>query len=217
MIVSLKTKVSSVIICFAVKLSPHDSGQLPPWNGLRPQALLDWCTGAMSGEPVQESLKTLQDLQAVFNDRAALASMDAGSEVYRVRWWAPVQPGTEGGLFWGVTVLQPGKVGDEYFMTHGHFHANRTRAEFYGTVSGNGVLVQMSADRRTWGETMTPGSLHYVRGENAHRLVNTGDLPLVVWACWPSDAGYDYSTIAERGFAARLVEHDGKPVLLEGE
>jgi glucose-6-phosphate isomerase, archaeal len=185
-------------------------------NDVPADVLLDWRAGKISGQPVQESFKTLKDLKTIFGDHAALAAMDPSQEVYRVRWWAPVQPGTEGGLFWGVTVLQPGKVGDEYFMTHGHFHANRSRAEFYGTVSGSGMLVQMGADRRTWNEAMTPGSLHYIRGENAHRIANTGDTPLVIWACWPSDAGYDYSTIAQQGFGARLVEREGTPVLVEG-
>ena len=113
-------------------------------------------------------------------------------------------------------MIEPGKVGDEYFMTHGHFHAKRTRAEFYATVSGQGMLIQMNEQRKTWAEIMSPGSLHYVRGENAHRIANCGSTPLVVWASWPSDAGYDYSTIAEEGFGARLIERDGKAVLVVG-
>jgi glucose-6-phosphate isomerase len=64
---------------------------------------------------------------------------------------------------------------------------------------------------------MSPGSLHYVRGENAHRIANTGNIPLVVWACWPTDAGYDYDAIANQGFSARLVERDGKPVFIAAE
>lgn len=194
------------------------AAQLPE-NGFCLPALvsLKWDEGIMAGECVQESFKTLHDLRHVFHDTAALDARDAEREVYRVRWWAPVSPGSEGGLFWGVTVIQPGKVGDEYFMTHGHFHANRTRAEFYGTVSGNGMLIEMDAERKTWGEIMTPGSLHYVCGDNAHRIANTGDSPLVVWACWPSDAGYDYGTIAEQGFSGRLVEREGKPAFNSGE
>ncbi|MFY9852740.1 MAG: glucose-6-phosphate isomerase family protein [Terracidiphilus sp.] len=178
---------------------------------------LDWCHGKMIGEPVQESFKTLQDLKHVFRDFSALSNLGPSREVYRVRWWSPVNPGTEGGLFWGLTVLQPGKVGDEYFMTHGHFHANRSRAEFYGTVSGDGMLIQMDAERRTWGEIMEPGSLHYVRGESAHRIANTGSTPLIIWACWPTDAGYNYEPIADQGFSARLVERDGKPVFIAAE
>src|ERR1700677_3418387 len=123
---------------------------------------LEWLTGGMSGPPVQESAKKLADLQAIFSDQNAFALLDPDQEIYRVRWWAPVAPGDEGGLFWGVTILQPGKVGDEYFMTHGHFHANRTRAEYYTPVRGKGLLVRMDDQRRTWAEEMAPGTLHAI-------------------------------------------------------
>jgi glucose-6-phosphate isomerase, archaeal len=184
---------------------------------LLPPISLDWGRGAMAGEPVLESFKTLGDLAKLFHDGVAHARVDPTREIYRVRSWMPVSPGTEGGLLWGVTVLQPGKVGDEYFMTHGHFHANLTRAEYYATVSGSGILIRMNAERRTWGERMAPGTLHYIHGEHAHRVANTGNVPLVFWACWGSDAGYDYGAIAERGFGARLVERDGQPVFISGE
>lgn len=183
---------------------------------LPPLVTLDWNCGTIQGVPVQESHKTLNDLRNLYHDRSALEGIDPGHEVYRVRWWSPVSQGTEGGLFWGLTVIHPGKVGDEYFMTHGHFHANRSRAEFYATVSGEGRLIQMNEQRETWAEIMSAGSLHYVRGENAHRIANCGSIPLLVWASWPSDAGYDYASIAETGFGARLVERDGKAVLLAG-
>lgn len=191
--------------------------EAPMRDSLTTPVVLDWCRGIMTGEPVQESFKTLQNLEGIFGDSTALRLLGHDREVYRVRWWSPAKAGTEGGLFWGLTVLQPGKVGDEYFMTHGHFHANRSRAEFYGTVSGNGMLIQMNRERRTWGEVMTPGSLHYIRGENAHRIANTGGTPLVVWACWPTDAGYNYQPIADQGFSARLIERDGKPVFIAAE
>jgi glucose-6-phosphate isomerase, archaeal len=175
---------------------------------------LEWALGLMRGGPVAESAKKLSDLGKIFHDQSACAAMDPEREVYRVRWWAPVSAGSEGGLFWGVTLLEPGKVGDEYFMTHGHFHANATRAEYYAAVSGRGMLIRMDEQRRTWGEAMAPGSLHYIRGTHAHRVANTGSEPLIFWACWGSDAGYDYASIAERGFGARLVERDGQPAFV---
>jgi glucose-6-phosphate isomerase, archaeal len=175
---------------------------------------LEWLTAGMSGVPVQESAKKLADLKGIFLDAAAYEGMDSEREVYRVRWWSPVAAGGEGGLFWGVTILQPGKVGDEYFMTHGHFHANRTRAEYYTAVRGKGLLVRMDARRATWGEAMSSGTLHYICGEHAHRVVNVGDEPLVFWACWGSDAGYDYGTIRESGFGARVMELDGQPAIV---
>jgi glucose-6-phosphate isomerase len=173
-----------------------------------PKVFLDW-GGSMTGAEIKESSKTIGDLHRVFHDAERVPGLDSKEVVYRVQWWAPVHAGVAGGLFWGVTTIEPGRVGDEYFMTHGHFHADRTRAEYYGTVSGRGMLIRMDEERKTWGEEMSPGSLHYIDGRHAHRVANTGDAPLIFWACWPSDAGYDYATIAERGFGSRLIAKGG--------
>lgn len=179
-----------------------------------PPVSLEWSSGQMSGLPVHHSRKLIGDMPRIFRDEAARSQMDPAREVYSVQWWSPVQAGEEGGLFWGVTVLQPGKVGDEYFMTHGHFHANRTRAEYYATVTGRGILLRMDDQRRTRGEQMLPGGLHYVSGQHAHRVVNVGNDPLIFWACWGSDAGYDYGTILDHGFSARVLEQNGEPVIV---
>jgi glucose-6-phosphate isomerase len=171
----------------------------------------------MLGPEVQQTMKAIGDLHGIFRDSAQAHAMDSKQVVYTVRWWSPVEAGTPGGLFWGLTVIESGRVGDEYFMTHGHFHADRSRAEYYGTVSGQGMLIQMQDDRRTWGERMFPGSLHYIDGRYAHRVANTGTTPLTFWACWPSDAGYDYATIADRGFGGRLIAKDGEPVFIPND
>jgi glucose-6-phosphate isomerase len=68
---------------------------------------VDWSSGAISGEAIEESLKTLGQLPCLFHDEAAWRSMDPETEVYRVRFWRPVPDGTSGGLFWGATILQP--------------------------------------------------------------------------------------------------------------
>lgn len=178
---------------------------------------LDWPAGGLHGLPAKESVKQLADLEPLFLDRAAFQQMNPRCEVYRVRSWLPVPVGSEGGLYWGVTILQPGKVGNEYFMTHGHFHANRTRAEYYSGVQGHGLLIRMDEHRSTSAQTMEPGTVHYIRGEHAHRVVNVGAEPLIFWACWGSDAGYDYAAIRESGFGARVFELDGRPVVISNE
>lgn len=197
----------------------EDSEIDPPAASLpvAPPVTLEWERGGMSGPATRGSVKTLGELKGLFRDERAFAGMDPQREVYRVRLWAPVSAGQEGGLFWGVTILQPGKVGAEYFMTHGHFHANKTRAEYYAPVQGSGLLVRMDEERTTWGEAMAPGTLHYIEGRHAHRVVNVGEEPLIFWACWGSDAGYDYSAVREHGFGARVVEQDGRPVLVPHE
>jgi len=175
-------------------------------------AFVDWSNGALQVPGLRSSEKKLAQLKGIFRDQQAWAAMDPDTIVYRVWWWEPVSQGTEGGLFWGTTEIQPGRVGDEYYMTHGHRHSIRNRAEFYGTSTGSGMLVLRSDEGRTWAEPMRPGSLHYVSGNVAHRVVNTGNVPLRFVACWPSDAGHDYEISGGHGFGARVLAQQGNPV-----
>ncbi len=176
-------------------------------------AMVDWANGALQVPGLRSSEKKLGQLKGIFRDEQAWQKMDPEKIVYRVWWWEPVNAGTEGGLFWGTTEIEPGRVGDEYFMTHGHRHSIRNRAEFYGTVAGTGRLVMRDESGRTWAEEMSPGSLHYIAGNVTHRTVNTGNVPLRFVACWPSDAGHDYDTVREQGLGARILEENGAPVL----
>lgn len=168
----------------------------------------------MKGEPVISQTRKLKDIPGIFGDEIAYSEIDQEQLAYTVQSWLPVADGTPGGLFFGASTIYPGKVGNEYFMTKGHFHSQSDRAEFYWGVQGKGLLVLMDRDQNTWAEEVYPGSLHYIGGEIAHRLANTGDEKLIVGACWPSDAGHNYEEIAENGFSARLVEVDGKPILV---
>lgn len=175
-------------------------------------AFVRWADGSLEGPGVRSSEKKLGELAHVFRDTEALRKLDPSLVVYRVWWWEPVSAGTEGGLFWGMTEIQPGRVGDEYYMTHGHRHTIRNRAEFYGTVAGNGRLLLRDGTGHTSCEEMSPGTLHYISGNVAHRTVNVGDVPLRFVACWPSDAGHDYD-LGDSGFAVRIVEENGVPVI----
>lgn len=175
---------------------------------------MDWLTGELTGGPVQSKRKPLGAMRGAYRDATAFEAMDPGQIVYCVQFWTPVEEGTPGGLFWGQTTIYPGAVGDEYFMTAGHFHAERNRAEYYATLCGEGGLVLMDEDRSTRWEPMRPGSVHYIPGGVAHRVANTGSGPLTFMACWPSDAGHDYGSILERGFGARLRRVNGCPRLV---
>jgi len=171
-------------------------------------------TGELKGAPVKQSIRKIRDLKNVFADETARQNIDQDQPAYEVQLYFPVDEGTEGGLFFGNTTIQPGQVGDEYFMTKGHFHAVANRGEYYWGIRGEGMLVLMTEDRRCWAEKMTPGSLHYIPGHTAHRVANTGDEPLTFGACWPADAGHNYREIQENGFSARLMNVNGNPQLI---
>lgn len=177
--------------------------------------VLDVNSGLLKGEDIIESRKYLKDLKGVFQNEDELLSMDGQTLAYQVQAYMPVAEGKSGGLFFGNSTVFPGKVGNEYFMTRGHFHANADTGEYYWCISGEGALLLMDEHRNLRAEKMQPGSLHYIPGKTAHRVANTGQIPLVFNACWPSDAGHDYEGIALNGFSARLVEKDGIPFLID--
>jgi len=171
----------------------------------------------LKGKEISHSERRLVDIAGIFQDETTRSKMDQDQLAYEVDCHFPVAEGTPGGLFFGITKLYSGKVGDEYFMTKGHFHAQSERAEYYWGIIGEGVLILMDREGKTWGEQMYPGSLHYIPSHVAHRVANVGDELLSFGACWPSDAGHDYETIAKEGFSARLMDVNGKPQLVNSK
>lgn len=182
-------------------------------NILQAQAFFDGASATLSGAKVVHSRKKLKELPGVFADSGAFARMDPETVVYEVDAHQEGEA-QEGGLLFGISHVHPGKVGDEFFMTKGHYHALRNRAEYYWGLGGEGLLLLMQEDRSVRVERVCPGSLHYIPGNVAHRLVNTGLETLHVGACWPSDAGHDYQAITDAGFPARVVEKDGRAVVI---
>ncbi|HEV2992223.1 MAG TPA: hypothetical protein VG759_27560, partial [Candidatus Angelobacter sp.] len=74
---------------------------------------IDWSTGNMHGGPILSSVKTLGQLGGVFHDQKAWLATDPATVVYTVQWQERVPQETEGGLFWGSTRIEAGRVGDE--------------------------------------------------------------------------------------------------------
>lgn len=181
---------------------------------LEPQFNIDFSDGEIKGKGLINSIKKIKDLHGIFEDEKTFSKLDRDEIIYEVQAILPVKEGREGGLFYGKTIIHPGKVGHEYYMTKGHFHQKRNRAEFYWGIQGEGMLLLMNENKRTWAEKMYPGSLHYIDGYIAHRTINTGKSDLIFGACWPSDAGHNYQDIMNNGFSARLKEIDGKPQLV---
>jgi glucose-6-phosphate isomerase len=175
---------------------------------------LDSATGVLTGEGVTESVRRIKDLAGVFRDEAARALLDQDAVIYRVQAWEPQPEGTPGAVCLATTFLEPGKVGDEYFLTRGHFHANQDCPELEVVIAGQGALVLMDRDRNTRIEEMRPGSVHNVPPGTAHRVANTGAETLVFVSYWASETGHDYQTIRENGFSARVREINGRPALV---
>jgi glucose-6-phosphate isomerase len=169
-------------------------------------------TGEVSGLSPRERL--LESLRGLFLDKLAFEqSLQKGNPlVYSVTSVEPAEG--NGQLHYGIGKLMPGKIGHEYFFTAGHFHAYRPAAEFYIGLSGEGLmLLEDEYTGNTQVLSLHPNSVVYVPGHTAHRTVNCGKRSLTYIGVYPSQAGHDYSVIAERNFNKVVLEIDGKPVV----
>lgn len=158
----------------------------------------------LHGKEIVEVSRTVGDLKGFWADEDAAAAMSE-EPLYLTQTWFPHPDGTEGAVLWGNTVLYPGNVGGEYFMTRGHWHLKQTHGELIVCVSGVGALLLMDEARETTVVELSPGTTFHIDGKYAHRTVNTGDEPLVFLCAWPADCGHDYEGIRKDGFSRRLL------------
>ena len=119
-------------------------------------------------------------------------------------------------LSFGLTIIQPGTIAGEYYMTKGHFHAAQQDGdEVYLGVSGNGRLLMQSRQGESRELELSPGAILYTPLAWAHRTVNVGCEPLVFFSIWPSATAYDYEEITRRGgFPVRVMDQIGRPTLV---
>jgi glucose-6-phosphate isomerase len=119
-------------------------------------------------------------------------------------------PETAGHLMYCISKIQPGRVGDEYFMTKGHYHAAAGTAEVYLGLRGRGIVLMKTPDGRCVAEKIARGRMVYVPPFWAHRTANTGREPLLFFCVYPADAGHNYGDIETEGFPKRVVCRGGR-------
>lgn len=171
-------------------------------------------TGEIIGAPLTK--RHLSDLRGCFADGTAFETALAKEDrlIYTVATVAPGQ--SDGDLHYGIGMLLPGKIGDEYFLTKGHLHAWRDAAECYVGLDGKGaMLLEDEATGESRLVPLRPNSVVYVPGRTAHRTINVGPVPLTYLGVYPAKAGHDYEAIAGKNFRCAVVEREGRPAMIE--
>lgn len=160
----------------------------------------------------------LSDMVGQYQDKSAFDSQVAEEDMLLYEVYEVHRPEVAGELLHGLSVIHPGKVGNEYFMTKGHFHAVLETAEVYYTLKGQGLMV-METPEGDWSvEEMRPGRVLYVPPCWAHRSVNTSySEDLVFFFVYPGHSGHDYGSIEQRGFRKLVVEKEGQPAIIDNE
>ncbi len=152
----------------------------------------------------------LSNMKGMFNDAAAYDAALANGDPKLYDVYELHVPQVAGELLHGLSVLHPGLIGDEYYMTKGHFHTVLETGEVYYCLRGKGVMV-METPEGDWAvEHLEPGKVLYVPPRWAHRSVNTSpDEDLVTFFVYPGNAGHDYRTIETQGFRKLILHRDG--------
>ena len=160
--------------------------------------------------------RPLSEMQGYFADAESYTRMVAAGDPTLYEVFEVVRPESPGELLHGTTVLHAGKVGDEYFMTKGHFHAVLDTAEVYYVLQGEGVMV-METPQGDWAvEELRQGRVLYVPPGWAHRSVNTGsDEDLITFFVYPGHSGHDYGTIESQGFRKLVLGRGGAPTIVD--
>lgn len=155
--------------------------------------------------------KSYDDLTGLYADTAAFESLlnaRRGQIAYDVTSYTPGQKTSD--LIMGVTRMEPGKVGAEYFLTRGHIHANADRPEIYYGQSGSGVMQLESPEGDVRLIEIGPQTICYVPPFWIHRSVNVGTDDLVMMFAYPADSGQDYGIIQRSGGMRVRIVDDGK-------
>jgi glucose-6-phosphate isomerase len=174
---------------------------------------IDGLSGAVTPETGRYQ-KRLSELRGIYQDAAAFdraVAENGDPVVYEVIDYRK----SESDLSFGTTIMEPGQIAGEYFMTRGHYHARKECGEAYYTQSGEGLLLLESRTGEIRTVEMKPGVCAFIPPEWAHRSINTGKEKLVfVWFC-ATDAGHDYGAILTRGMRKVVLERDGRRVIAD--
>ena len=140
----------------------------------------DLVSGFCTSGKVKPTQRRVSDMVAQFANEAAARAMVEGGDPLLYEFYGLDLPEDDSGVLqFGTTILYPGKVGEEYFMTKGHFHTILDTSEIYYGLSGHGMMLMETPEGQVDWKEIGPGEALYVPGRWAHRSINTGTEPLV--------------------------------------
>jgi glucose-6-phosphate isomerase, archaeal len=165
----------------------------------------------------KETIKRkLSNMKGMFYDQAALDQAIKSEDALVYEYFDMGVPHTEKDVAYGTSIVYPGKVGDEYHMTKGHFHTVLDTTEVYYCLRGHGYMMMESPEGDVEARELKPGLAVYVPKRYAHRSINvSAKEPLITFFAFPGHAGHDYGTIETKGFRKIIVERNGKAEIVD--
>lgn len=160
--------------------------------------------------------RKLSNMNGQYQDQETLDTILSDDDPLLYEVFEIKRPEIAGEILHGISIIHPGKVGQEYYMTKGHFHTLLATAEIYHTLKGEGFMV-METPEGDWSvEKLSAGRVLYVPPRWAHRSVNIrSDEDLVMFFAYPANAGHDYGTIEAQGYRKLILEVEGKAEIVD--
>ncbi len=152
-------------------------------------------------------VRRLSQMRGMYLDQAAYEAALAQEdrviyEVFEIR-----RPEAAGELPCGISVVHPGKIGGEFYMTKGHFHAVLETSKSSYCLQGEGFMILENPEGEPSVEVLSPGRVLYIPPRWAHRSVCTSrQEDLATFFAYPGNAGHDYGTIEKQGFRKLVLD-----------
>lgn len=174
-----------------------------------------WDDFELSGQNVKWRQKLIRECTNVYKNNEAIK--DFGDEIaYKVaNQNFNRESFVKGNLQWGITYINPFTVDGECAMTSGHYHDDCDCDEYYYGLGGTGFLLFWDGKDDFYVEKVFKGSLHYINGHYAHRIINSGDTVLAVAACSLPSSKQNHKKIEEKGFPYRCYKENGEIIWKE--
>ena len=175
---------------------------------------IDFITGVMENCD-RHYQRFLKDMNGMYQDLEETSRILNKKDVLLYEVYEKNIPELDGELQYCVSITYPGKIGQEYFMTKGHFHLRPDTAEIYLCMRGQGLMLMENQLGQSRVEQLCSNRVIYVPPFWAHRTINIGSEPLISFCVYPGDAGHAYGPIEKKGFRKIVIEQNGTPIIID--
>ena len=122
--------------------------------------------------------------------------------IYEFNNTIPADNGEE--LLHGTTILYPGNINGEYYMTKGHTHKISCAEVYYGIEGESLVLCEKDGESKI--HKLSPGIAVYCPPGYAHRVINNTENVCKFYCICRADAGHDYNIDFTQRFIKSIKE-----------
>lgn len=163
--------------------------------------------GAYLKAGANKTVRTLSQLKDLYSNREEVNRILENEDpvLYEVFEMPPSPKETD--LLVNITVLHAGVVGEEPFMTKGHFHQDPDTGEVVIGLKGSGILLLQNRKGEIQEFPVEEGKVSYAAGGWGHRVINTGKEDLHFLAISGANMIHDYETAVKLNFKSIPVEN----------